>query len=141
MGFILRYRVIFELLTMFLAIIVFLVMSVVLSPTFKWMEGRFFPVVANFEIVSSETTNDGVFMYVNFDKVRDCDFIGINWYEGPDRLLLRFLEDEGQAPLSRPVGLQVAGPWLLGASTLEGTRATVLHKCHVLWSTETRMYP
>jgi len=106
-------------------------------PTLAALEARLFPVVVDFEIVSQESFGDHTDMYVRFKKNRDCEFLGVNWYRGDDRLPLTFMEDGGGSVLSRPIGNQVTGPWRLDAASIDGTYATAVHRCHGEWLTQT----
>lgn len=97
-------------------------------------------------------------IFVQFDKVRNCDFLveerivdgevvrlnrSLSWYEeNGRRLRIEFEPDDIDLPSSRPRGEQVAGPWRLhGARTTEGTTALVAHRCHPLWLTYSQFYP
>lgn len=127
-------------------------------PVYKKYEGVVFPVVVAVEneagqlqpIATEEVAgrcdgcgHDYVDIWVNFDKVRSCEFLGLSWYsETNHRLRVDFGPEAEYAPVSRPVGEQVAGPWRIhGVSTIEGTRAVVSHQCHPLWVTHTEFHP
>ena len=106
-------------------------------------EGDLFPVVSKAEIVDQETDEYGVYINVRFRKERQCEFIGISWYDKFNiRYGVEFEPDSNLSPISRPIGDQVSGPWLLkGMQSLEGGRAIVSHHCHPLWITNTVFYP
>lgn len=105
-------------------------------------EGVAFPVTTSLQIFEETDVGAGVSFYVTFHKKRPCEFLGINWYHGADRLVLDFEPDASKSPKTRPTGDQVTGPWLLhGISRLAGTQATVRHRCHPLWVTTTDLYP
>lgn len=114
----------------------------VFLPKFSQIEGRILPVTTQLQIVSQAVIEDGVTIYVSFEKLRQCDFLGLVWYEGSRRLTVDFAPDAAQTHPTRPVGLQVAGPWLIkGVSDLEGTEAFTFHRCNDWWTTVTSVYP
>lgn len=105
------------------------------------VEAAFFPVVRDVEITNAEETRNGTSFYVAFRKVRQCKFVALVWYEGPVRLTVDFEPEAEDAPRSRPVGDQYAGPWLArDLHGLQGSRAFVYHQCHPLWTTITPFY-
>lgn len=105
------------------------------------IEARFFPVVTMANIESVEKVADGVAFYVSFDKLRQCEFLGVTWYLGAERVGIEFEPGHNLYPKSRPVGDQYAGPWLVrNVTSLEGTRAATVHSCHPLWETVTPFY-
>lgn len=106
------------------------------------IESRFWPVVVNVSVEGETTVAEGVTFYVAFDKVRRCEFVGINWYDGARRVGIEFEPNSHLYPKSRPRGGQYAGPWLVrDTRSLHGTRAVAVHSCHPLWLTETQFYP
>ncbi|MEB8388633.1 hypothetical protein OO012_15505 [Rhodobacteraceae bacterium KMM 6894] len=106
-----------------------------------WIESRLFPVSRNTSIANVENSRIGTSFFVNFRKLRQCEFLGLVWYEGPVRLVVDFAPDAEDAPKSRPVGDQYAGPWLVqGLHALGGSRAFAYHRCHPLWVTITTFY-
>lgn len=130
-----------HLVSFFIAAAILMIAVPVTVPLLSKTEGIVLPVVDNFKIVSQEKKDSHTFLYVTFDKKRHCEFLGINWYLGSNRLNVAFLEDQGQAPLSRPTGAQITGPWRIDSSTISGSTAEVLHRCHNLWLTTTEIYP
>jgi len=105
-------------------------------------EGYLAPVVRNVVVKSVESNEQSVQFTVEFEKVRSCEFIGVNWYRGPQRLALAFGETSVMAPLTRSLGRQITGRWtILDIAGLFGTRAEVMHRCHPLWITTTHFYP
>jgi hypothetical protein len=119
--------------------------------SFPAVETRYFPVANPMTIDRVETASDGrSLVYVSFTKLRDCEYIGMSWYE---RGLLGTLE---QVPIevfrrpndisspSRPVGTHAAGPWIIGIPS-EVVRSNsfvqLAHRCHPFWTTFTNFYP
>lgn len=120
-------------------------------------------------IIAAETPSPAdaepyVDVYVQFNKIRSCRFLrdvreeagevpavgdqyaglrqALSWYDPTgNRLNLEFEAGYLDNPASRPVGLQVAGPWrIYGVRTAVGTRAVVEHACHPFWLTYTQFY-
>lgn len=159
--------------------IVFLALIPLLFEMVPRLESRFFPVVENLiddndtpdtatddtalplvaaEYPSTEVEEAYVDVFVQFDKVRNCDFLieetvvqeelvrrnrSLTWYDGSGRRLrIEFEPEDIDLPSSRPRGEQVAGPWrLYGTRTTEGTTAIVAHRCHPLWLTYSQFHP
>lgn len=106
------------------------------------LETHFFPVVNETRIENLTKTERGVEFYVRFDKTRQCEFLGIAWYQGPLRIGVAIEPDSNLFPKTRPEGDQFAGPWLVSnVDSLEGTKAFVYHNCHPLWITISPFYP
>lgn len=106
------------------------------------LESAIFPVVDNVQISDVTPTDLGVSFYVRFDKLRQCEFLGIAWYQDNVRVGVAFEPGAENFPATRPEGDQFAGPWMLvGADRIEGTRAVVYHRCHPLWVTVSQFYP
>jgi len=126
-----------------MALLILLCFSPVFWSVGSRYEGKFFPVVAGVTIVEVEVLSPDVAFTVAFEKVRQCEFVGLHWYDNTDRrLFLDFSPESAFSPKSRPVGKQLAGPWVLhDVHALEETRAVVQHRCHPLWSTYTEFYP
>lgn len=111
----------------------------------KFAERKYFPVVENFKITdSSPFDEDKTLFNVTFDKLRNCEFLGVNWNSSNgNRLPFEFREDLGNefvGGVTRPTGSHTAGPWLVWADNLDTISGTTYHKCHPLWITETLMY-
>jgi len=115
------------------------------------LETEWWPVVGKLKINSMETPRPGwTLIRVNFEKLRDCEYVGLSWYVGqrPDNFeriavsVQRDPEDTGSP--NRPLGLQRAGPWLVAVDTKEFTRGTfaqLQHRCHPFWISTTDFYP
>lgn len=114
-------------------------------PILARYEGIFFPVVSNVNVSLLQEQPNGLDVNVSFDKIRQCEFIGVSWYDTfGDRLQILFeINGEENLPYTRPVmGDQDAGPWrLLGIDNLDGSVAVTSHHCHPFWTTFTRFYP
>jgi hypothetical protein len=117
-------------------------------PIFSKYEGQWLPVVTNVETVALDYVAEGILVDVEFDKVRQCEFIGISWYDSfRERVPIVFNPEPERPettdlPRSRPVMEdQRAGPWLLlGIDTLDGSIAIVSHRCHPYWITYSMFY-
>lgn len=92
-------------------------------------EGQFFPVTTPVMIINEYLDDTGLHFFVHFEKLRSCEYVGIHWYRGAERLALQLEPDSDLAPPSRPTGPQVIGPWFLPVETLAGTHAIVEHRC------------
>ena len=97
-------------------------------------------------------------VFVQFDKIRNCDFLieeriidgvptrfnrSLTWYsQDGRRLYIEFEPEDVNLPPTRPQGEQVAGPWRIsGVRSLESTTAVVAHQCHPLWLTYSQFHP
>lgn len=116
----------------------------IMFPIFSQYEGRIFPVVSRVNVQEFGEADTGIFITLSFDKIRACEFLGINWFDQfGDRLPILFEVGAGELPTTRPVlDNQQAGPWkLIGIDNLESSVAIVSHRCHPLWITYTPFYP
>lgn len=108
------------------------------------IEGRYFPVVTDAIIIQTEPDGDTwTRFWGSFVKRRDCDFDGIAWrlHIGENTAIADFRFDEGV--ILRSPGGEPFGPWLVQLSTeqlMTRASATVFHRCHWLWRTETVFY-
>ncbi len=106
-----------------------------------WLESRLFPVVRETRISDTYDSDDGISFFVAFRKVRQCEFLGLVWYEHGMRLVVDFEPYSDQAPRSRPTGEQFTGPWLVrGLQRLKNSSAYAYHRCHPLWVTISNFY-
>lgn len=104
----------------------------------KAIELKYFPVVKNVEITEVIELENGLGVYLTFDKVRTCDFVKIAWYDAVGAILnVTFNDDRG----TRPPSHNEVGPWFVETDSLEGTELFVQHRCHLGWSQWTKMYP
>ena len=137
----LSIQIVRQMVGFFAALSLVLIGTPIVTPFLAHAEAKLFPVVTEFRVLEAKQHYNDTYVYVSFNKVRNCEFLGVNWYVGPDRLPIEFLEDAGNVSISRPKGDQVTGPWRVGIKSLEGTNMSVQHRCHGLWLTETHLYP
>lgn len=115
----------------------------------KYVESRFFPVMRGTEITGLEAvgTIDRPLTRVSLSstKIRDCDWIGIEWYLGEvdgraARVPARF-EDK---PQIRDKGFHKWDSLMIGLPEgfiIDGSYGMVTHRCHGGWTTTTVFYP
>jgi len=111
------------------------------GPYMPSLEGKLLPVTSKLHIEKVERQGDQSVIYVSFNKLRDCRFIGLTWYQGDRRLSIRFLDKGGDSDPSRQVGPQLAGPWVISTTSLAGSKVIVSHQCHPFWETRTIIFP
>lgn len=114
----------------------------------RWTFG---PVVSKLRIITlHENRNGQAVIMAEFTKLRGCEFVGVSWYHkmdegGFERVPVQLLRREGdKSSPNRPLGLQRAGPWIIGVPAVEISRnsfARLDHRCHGLWLTTTEFYP
>jgi hypothetical protein len=128
----------------------YLILAVVaipfITPVMKIAEAKLFPVVDDINISEIDAMKDGLLVSVKFDKVRDCKFLNVTWYDSlGNRVQIVFdpLDREGYIPYNRLVkDDQEAGPWLLlGLYSLEGSKSITSHDCHPLYNSKTEFFP
>jgi hypothetical protein len=110
-------------------------------PWFATFESIVFPIVSKMQFVQSKPVEEGLEVYVQFEKYRSCEFIGITFKQGYDRIRVDFPAEDENQPKSRPKGEWVTGPWVLHTGSLEGIEVVVEHRCHLLWPVFTQLYP
>lgn len=126
------------------------VLLITVFVTMPVLETRFFPVVHKLLIDSIEPLGNQSIVRGTFNKVRQCDYIGIAWFErnqlgGLDRVQVQTRRDinDVSSP-NRPVGWQSAGPWIIAIPADElksNSVAELSHRCHPFWTTVTHFYP
>jgi hypothetical protein len=112
-------------------------------------EGILYPVVHDFRIEKMEPKGENkTWVWVSFQKQRDCEYIGISWYykfdtPGLTTISRRELnidplnQSEGQ-DLNRPRGEHIDGPWEVNMSMDDiknHSLLTTTHRCHPLYIT------
>jgi hypothetical protein len=122
----------------------FMLAAFYLTPLAGRVEGQLFPVATDVRITATERTGTTwTRFWGGFDKVRDCDFVRIDWalQIGENYAVADFRFDEG--PKIRYEGGEDFGPWAVQLSTeqlQERGYAVVFHRCHPFWLTETLFY-
>lgn len=109
------------------------------------IEGRYFPVVIGVDVNRVEAVGDTkARIWGEFQKVRECAFVGLAFYLGTPGNAARVDLDLEEASKQRAAGFEDFGPWLvqLDPEQLRGRAfAVVQHRCHPFWITETVFYP
>ena len=115
------------------------------------METRFWPPVSKLTILSmTENENGHTVVDAYFTKIRECEYIGISWFQGDpagqfERVPILVLRREGDTSSpNRPVGSQKAGPWIISLpmEQVKGNSFSRLyHRCNPLYVTTTDFYP
>jgi hypothetical protein len=104
------------------------------------VEGKIFPVVSDFTVVSGlDNTVHG-----SFSKLRDCTFAGVDWFytEADERIPAELTITENS--VFRRSGNQIYGPWIVNITpdlVVSNSYILVNHDCHIFWNTVTRVYP
>lgn len=109
------------------------------------IEGRIFPVVGGtnitrMEIVDATSTR----IWGGAVKLRNCSFQRIDWHFGTtsaNAFVDVLIEEKTKLRADGTFGF---GPWIIRLTPDEvqyRSFATVYHKCHSFWLTETRFYP
>ncbi len=80
-----------------------LILIPVIWPSLSDLEGKLLPVTSGIAVSNETKVEGGVSFYVSFAKNRSCEFLGLSWYRGADRLVLDFEPDADKAPASRPI--------------------------------------
>ena len=109
------------------------------------IEGRFFPVIDKTVVTHVERDIENrSLVWGHAMQLRDCSFVRLEWrigtpahYAAIDVVFLDVAE-------LRPDGVFDFGPWKLHATpdqVMKRSFATVVHRCHPLWNTETVFWP
>lgn len=98
----------------------------------RWVEPRVAPVVTLAEFTEQPNGR----YTVTFEKLRDCELIGVYWFTGATWVRQKF-----DNQFTRPRGEGVSAGWALppGVSTSEHI-AVARHRCNPLWETQTPFY-
>lgn len=115
------------------------------------IETRWFSPVSHLTVLSMEATPDGrTAMKVSFTKYRDCEYLGIAWYRGDhggefERVPIELRREPGDVSSpNRPVGTQIAGPWIISVPIEEirtNSFAELSYHCNPFWVTRAEFYP
>lgn len=120
-----------------------------LSPILADFEGRLMPVTKDLAVEDFRHDAAGVYFKATFDKVRECEYLGLVWYRvlsdgRKERVVIRFPRAANDdSDRTRAEGVQRTGEWFLAMTPqeFETSYAEVRHRCHPLWSTVTVFYP
>jgi len=147
-----RTRLMFAVMQALLIVITFVSSIVIVFTAGPTIETRFFPVTS--KLLIERMVSDGpdkTNVYAAFEKLRDCEYLGIAWYRGSldqrgfERVPLILLRQEGDnSSPNRPVGFQRSGPWVVSIPLEEiktNSFVRLSHKCHPFWVTTTEFYP
>jgi hypothetical protein len=139
------YTLLYSIFTVFLFVLMLTIGS-------KY-EGYWFPVVNNFQIHKLEAHGDKTWVWSSFDKVRNCEYVGISWYykfptPGLITIARRTLDidpndaQQEQDP-NRPEGEHIVGPWEINMTIEEVRNHTLLsttHRCHPFYITRSILF-
>ena len=113
------------------------------------IESRMAPVVERLTITRVIPINgQTAYVHAEFRKNRPCDLIGTAWYRvlptgGMERVGLDTRITPAPLVVSRPVGINRVGPWLVGMNAGEivgESYAEMYHRCHPMWITRSVLY-
>lgn len=104
----------------------------------KEAEHDFAPVVSRAVVLRSEVDGDGLLIWGQFTKHRDCKFVEAVAQVGPIALDLEFRDLKPNQAQNRAVGLQDFGPWRVSPG-IYPIKITLRHACHPLWYTTTTL--
>lgn len=116
---------------------------VIVHPLLPAIEGELFPVVSDATITHVEAQSNGtVLIHGEFEKFRNCAFLGLSWYLGTPQTG-SIIPVEFSKAIDRDEGPALFGPWrlLMRQDQLGQSTAIVTHRCHPFWATETHFYP
>lgn len=103
-----------------------------------------FPVVTSFNVSIIELAGDDVIVSGTLKKSRSCALLqDVQAFTSiGERLPIVFLDRKESATFSRPAidgANQPFGPWLIKGGNNETFALYSLHRCHALWTKETRL--
>lgn len=108
------------------------------------IEGSLFRVIENFSVTKMEDTKNGILIYGNFDKVRNCEFNRLRAFltnkNGFTEELETSLQERGTV---REIGNHDVGPWFIQVDAVDfnNVTLTMTYTCHPFWQTSTRLLP
>lgn len=111
------------------------------------LEGRFFPVITNYQLENIRLINGGGFSFrPSFVKARDCTYFGVTWFAEDDTGDLTRIQlgkqSDPSPPITGPVGQRTGERQTLFPP--EGTVsiwALNHHQCGTPWQTRTMVGP
>lgn len=121
----------------------FLVIAAIFFCLAYFVERMFFPIVENFNVSSIDKFGPHIVIAGTLNKVRACELVqDIQAFnKNGERLEVEFLDRNGDK-ISRPAiknAAQQFGPWVIKNGSNESVSLYSLHKCHGLWTQETKL--
>lgn len=108
------------------------------------LEGAIRPVVRDVDISRMEPVDAiSTRIWGRFQKIRDCDFFGLDFYLGTPGHASRALLVFEEGAKVRDDGYEDFGPWVVQLTPDQintNSFAIAKHQCHFAWITETRFY-
>lgn len=115
--------------------------AIAIIPIAPIAEAHWFPAVSKMSVEVLEERPEGLLVHVEFEKLRACEYVGVTFYDGPERLVVDFNPNSGLFPENRPTGPQ-EDIWFIRTTTpLTSLRAVTEHACHPLWNISREVYP
>lgn len=119
-----------------------------IGPSF---EQKYFPVVSKLTMINVSSDEEGhAVLMAEFNKMRNCEYLGIAWYRGTqsqgfERVPVMLLRSAGdRSSPNRPTGRQRSGPWVIHmpVNEIDGNSfAQLFHRCHPFWTSTTDFWP
>lgn len=100
-----------------------------------------FPVVDEFVVTDLKTTDSGILIEGTMRKVKDCTFNSVSAFTDSGRKVhVQFLDKPGNNPdTSRPVRVQLWGPWEVYSGHSHMVSLYASHRCHIFWDQTTKL--
>lgn len=103
-----------------------------------------FPVVTTFQVSMIDRSGDDLLISGTLKKSRSCALLqDVQAFTSRgERLPIVFLDRKESATFSRPAidgANQPFGPWLIKGGNNETFSMYSIHRCHALWTKETRL--
>ena len=104
------------------------------TANYREAESKFFPVVEDFRVVHvlKQSEEHGSTVFVKFNKVRDCELVGVRMTDHLGWRVRFVFHEDGYADnsyRSRGIGEAVTGPWWLETDNWSNIQIEALHKC------------
>ncbi len=121
----------------------FLIVAAVFFFAAQFIENHFFPVVEKFTVTEVTRYGSNVVVSGTINKARPCVLLQDvqAFTKNGEALEVEFL-DRSAGYISRPVirvASQPFGPWVIKGGANEVFSLYSLHRCHALWTQETKL--
>lgn len=124
-------------------VIIVTIIATLLTPVFSQIEGRFFPVAKDYKLTIHQGNDYRSVISGNFNKVRACDLIRIEWWATKDGVDTH-THSHRLGTIAYGLGQHSGSKWTVELSPRQlrnNAYAIAYHRCHPFWPTVTKFYP
>lgn len=111
------------------------------GPLMPPLEGAVMPVTSKVSFTAVTPVEGGMTVRMNYTKNRNCEIIGVSMDRTGVPIEFDPVSGSTDNLITRGTGPQISRLWFIGNDDMDGLRLRFLHRCHMLWTTVTVVYP